>query len=352
MGALLQSFLAERALEAGKVQPSATGRALEAKFDEQDWLGWSKSFFTWVQGIRPHDWLPEPRQPSLLPNVARVAVLGDWGTGLYGAPVCASSIESDRGRFDLVVHLGDVYYSGTAREIGERFLALWPRRTDAVSRALNSNHEMYTGGYGYFDITLPVFRQDSSVFAVQNDHWLLVGLDTAFMEHDISASQSQWLLRLVSEAADRRVILFSHHQPYSLFESGGDALVASLSETLGTRRVFAWYWGHEHRCVLFEPDAASGLLGRCVGHSGYPYYRTLVGDAPVQHRQAGHVFHQFGPGERGPGGLVLDGDNPYVEGYEKEYGPNGYMTLELSGKDLHEVVHTPDGTVLWETTHK
>jgi hypothetical protein len=180
----------------------------------------------------------------------------------------------------------------------------------------------------------------------------LRGLDTAFKEHDISPSQLQWLVRLVSEAEDRRVVLFSHHQPYSLFESGGDDLVASLGATLRTRKVFAWYWGHEHRCVIFEPDAGNDLRGRCVGHGGYPYFRTLVGDASVEHRQAGHVFYKFGPGARGPGGLVLDGDNPYVEGYEIEYGPNGYMTLELSGRDLHEVVHAPDGTVLWEITHK
>src|SRR4051794_19225701 len=38
MGARLQSFLAERAEEAGKVQSAASG--LEAKYDTKDLLGW------------------------------------------------------------------------------------------------------------------------------------------------------------------------------------------------------------------------------------------------------------------------------------------------------------------------
>ena len=54
-----------------------------------------------------------------------------------------------------------------------------------MNRALNGNHEMYSGGFGYFKLILPAFEQDSSYFALQNEHWLLVGLDTAYVDHDM-----------------------------------------------------------------------------------------------------------------------------------------------------------------------
>jgi hypothetical protein len=49
--------------------------------------------------------------------------------------------------------LATVYYSGTTSEIDDRFIAFWPNVTGAENRACNSNHEMYSGGHGYFDRT-------------------------------------------------------------------------------------------------------------------------------------------------------------------------------------------------------
>src|SRR5262249_22137300 len=154
--------------------------------------------------------------------------------------------------YQLFLHLGDVYYSGTPSEVKERFLALWPRRAGAFSRALNSNHEMYTGGHAYFNQTLKEFEQSSSCFALQNDHWLLVRLDCAYQEHDFAMNQGSWLAGLVAAAGKRKVVLFCHHQPYSLFESQGPKLVEKLDGLLSAGRIFAWYWGHEHRCVVYD----------------------------------------------------------------------------------------------------
>jgi hypothetical protein len=56
----------------------------------------------------------------------RVGLLGHWGTRLYGAPVSVRSIERD-GRYDLLLHLGEVYYSGTEKEVQELFLDRWPK---------------------------------------------------------------------------------------------------------------------------------------------------------------------------------------------------------------------------------
>lgn len=350
VAALLQSFLAERCNEIGKLEMLSAVNAKEAKFDEVDFTGWAGSFFTWWRGIVDHAWQEAPPMPENLPhNTIRLAILGDWGTGLYGAPRCADSIRNDQQGYDLVLHVGDVYYSGTSSEVQERFLDPWPWREKAINRALNSNHEMYTGGYAYFDMTLQRFRQQASYFALQNDHWLLVGLDTAYQEHDLAHGQADWLRGLVANAGNRKVILFSHHQPFSQLEKDGPRLQKKLQDLLEAKHIFAWYWGHEHRCVLYDQHPIWQLHGRCVGHSGFPYFRDNIRRyAKEKTSPQDTAWYRVNKKGTVPSGLLLDGPNAYVSKHESEYGPNGYVTLELSAQHLHEVYHAADGTILHE----
>lgn len=228
----------------------------------------------------------------------------------------------------------------------ERFGALWPKNA-ALNRAINSNHEMYSGGHAYFDITLKTFGQTSSYFALQNGHWLLVGLDSAYQDHDLAGAQVEWLQEVLKNAGDRKVVLMSHHQPFSQFEKGGEKLVAKLGALLGSQKIFAWYWGHEHRCMLYDKHPAWGMYGRTVGHGGFPYFREKkLDDLP---QVAGlPQWRQVASASVVPGGMVLDGPNDYIKGHEAKYGPNGYMTLELDGPHLNEIVHAADGTALYD----
>src|SRR5215471_4020139 len=91
-----------------------------------------------------------------------MCVLGDFGTGLYGAPACSKSIVNGPDNYHLMLHLGDVYYSTTSEEVQSRFFEFWPRMPNAVNRTLNGNHEMYNGGINYFGEMLPNFGQQSS----------------------------------------------------------------------------------------------------------------------------------------------------------------------------------------------
>lgn len=341
---LMMSLLAEEPPEGSSREELGSGGA-ELKFANSDVGGWLKSLFTWVGRIRPHPIIrPRSTEPTKLAGKARVGLLGDWGTGLYGAVPCAKSIERDADRFDLLMHLGDVYYSGTESEVRDRFLNLWPRREEALHRAINSNHEMYSGGRAYFETTLPEFEQESSYFALQNEHWLLVGLDVAYIGHDMDDEQVRWLEQVIEAAGERKVVLFSHHQLFSRFDGQGPKLAAKLGGLLASGRIFAWYWGHEHRCVLYDPDPRyGGLLGRCLGHGGMPYIRGEVKDLPVDRRVGDSIWRRFGAENMIPSGLVLDGPNPDIEGKEDKYGPNGYMSLEFEGSSLTEVVHTASG---------
>src|SRR5262249_20641729 len=55
--------------------------------------------------------------------------------------------------------------------------------------------------------------------------------------------------------------------------SGGPRLRDALGEVLATRGVTAWLWGHEHRCVVFDPNEGVGLAS-CVDHGGVPVYAS------------------------------------------------------------------------------
>lgn len=343
---LLQSHLARKSLEERKVEPVESG-GFEAKFDERDVFGWAKSLFTWVQRLDKYPWQTASPTPEPLPNKVRAAILGDWGTGLYGAPVCAQSIQKED--YGLLLHLGDVYYSGTKDETKDRFLKLWPKNPGAINRACNSNHEMYTGGRSYFKETLKTFNQGASYFAHQNDHWLLVGLDSGYEEGKLAGDQVAWLQGLLAASGDRRVVLFSHHQPFSWKETPKSQLNKQLGELLNGKKLFGWYWGHEHRCMIYDQHPTWGLHGRCVGHSGYPYFTDKTTDGTVGAKgNQDTVWRRVETKNMVPGGSILEGPNPYVKGEEKKYGPNGYMTLELDGPSLNEVVHTPDGEIIFE----
>lgn len=361
VASLLQTFIARRGDDEQKIVEGSDPmrKTREVQFDEHDWKGWAGSFFSWWKKIVPHPWLDTPSNKRIK-NSARVGILGDWGTGLYGAPTCARSIEHDKKGYDVLLHLGDVYYSGDSEEIKERFLDLWPDPTktswenkDGVfHRACNSNHEMYTGGHGYFNFTLSKFEQSASYFALSNDHWILAGLDTGYAEGDLMGQQVEWLAKLVSQADGRRIILFSHHQPFSWFGNGYENVTGKLSAILRAKGVFAWYWGHEHRCILFDAHPEYGLYGRCVGHSGYPYFRDDFGDIkrePTINGKDQHLEWRLMPArDNCPSARILDGPNPYVGGYVDRFGPNGYMSLDFDREHLTELVHAADGTLLYD----
>ncbi len=353
----LQSLVASGQAANLRFEPLPTG-GLEAKFDTGDWFGWATVAWAKLKHPVPHKMSrPANNLAQPFPDKGRIAVLGDWGTGLYGAPKIAKAVCQDPDSFAMLLHLGDVYYSGTDTEVAERFLALWPFRREAVNRALNSNHEMYSGGEAYFEKTLPKFGQESSYFAFQSRYWTLVGLDVAYADHEIDDQQVDWLKQILAQAGERKVVLFSHHQLYSHFELQGSKLWghAGFGEILRSKRIFAWYWGHEHRCSIFEgPDANFGIQARCIGHSGMPQSRKQTRSLP----QAGEKIYQRAEWRRSaartvegnplPGVVVLEGPNKYITDEEDKFCPHGYAVLTLDGPTLQEQLLDPTGQVIYE----
>jgi hypothetical protein len=224
----LQTLLAKQATAAGQVQTvqqaqivaiptgdSFTLGVLSVKFDNDDIAGWLQMAPELIFKPSKADWIDPPAVPQSIPDNARIALFADWGTGLYGAPAINQCIEG-LDRCDVVLHLGDTYYSGESDEIRDRLVGNWPNRpAGTINRALNGNHEMYSGGKGYFEALSRFFQQPASCFALQNSNWVLVCLDTAYQDFDLDQKQVAWVKSIVNAAGNRKLILFSHHQPFS-----------------------------------------------------------------------------------------------------------------------------------------
>jgi len=271
------------------------GRRLFEQFSVTD-IRWISCLFAMAKrkfGKR-HAFVTTPATSNIASR-ARLAVVGDWASGLPRAINVAQQMRTvlqqgmQEGIEQHAIHLGDTYYSGWPSEYRRRFLPHWPvseAQTHRVpSWSLNANHDMYSGGDGYYDTLLrdPRFaRQEGcSYFSLQSPHWRIVGLDTGWRDGDLEAPQGEWLRQECEEAHTRnqKVLLLSHHQLFSCYERGSDALEAAIGELLAAGRVHAWIWGHEHRCIVYGPHA--GLqYSACVGHGGVPVYMYQPEEGP------------------------------------------------------------------------
>ena len=112
---------------------------------------------------RRHQQLSDFVIDGQLPAHAKIALLADWGTGQDPARFLLKQIASKDP--DVVIHLGDVYYSGAEHEFQNYFYKIWqptlrlPKvqwgaKPAAPSRpatfTLSGNHDMYAGGGPYY----------------------------------------------------------------------------------------------------------------------------------------------------------------------------------------------------------
>lgn len=232
---------------------------------------------------------------STLAARTRLVMVGDWASGLPRAINVAKQMrdvleEGIRSGIEQhAIHLGDTYYSGWPSEYERRFLPYWPVNMSEASKlpswTLNANHDMYSGGYGYYDTVLrdPRFakHEGCSYFTLQSPCWRILGLDTGWEDGDLEGPQADWVRAQCYEAASKgqKLLLLSHHQLFSSYESQGTVLQERLGNLLLSGKIHAWIWGHEHRCMVYGPH--NGLrYAACVGHGGVPVYMNHDADAP------------------------------------------------------------------------
>jgi hypothetical protein len=232
--------------------------------------------------------IENPTPPVEVKDRFRIVVVGDWGSGIpraqkIGAEMRKAVAEARASGMPVhAVHLGDVYYSGWGHEYNKRFLPFWPvepQEAETVgSWCLNGNHDMYSGGHAYYGVALGDARfrkwhQGSSFFSLVNGHWKILGLDTSWEDHALVKPQPEWLRDELKNGGGRKTLLFSHHQLFSAYEEVAADVPDTAGPILTQFPVTSWFWGHEHRCVLYGPKANVGFA-RCLGSGGIPVYMS------------------------------------------------------------------------------
>ncbi|MBS1815043.1 MAG: metallophosphoesterase [Acidobacteria bacterium] len=268
-----------------------------------------------------------------LPADATVAIVADWGTGQQAAIHVLAQIA--RKKPDVVIHLGDIYYSCTDFEVTNYFLNIWKQYFDPAkipSLTLSGNHDMYSGGQPYYNL-IKQLGWESSYNCLRNDHWQLIMLDTGLHDRTpgscdptyLEDTEVAWVKRryeLASKARDgsdlaspRKSILLSHHQLYTRYDHIIDgrpelAINPHLQDQLGSvlSQTAAWLWGHEHDMVIFKQTL--GVLGRCIGNGAMPVLASQAHTNPTHPE------------------IQDEGVRPTANG---PFLSNGYAILKLNG---------------------
>jgi hypothetical protein len=195
--------------------------------EESDWLGWALSFAVAkaIAGVRGKAPFPVQTDPVALAGKARLILVSDWASGVPRAAKVATQMQKQLQHRDAadrechVIHLGDVYYAGRGFEYESRLGNAWPVSPGTSDRlgswCLNGNHDMFSGGHGFFDFLKQDdrFRRQNgcSYFALENDDWLVFGLDSAYtfegLKGDrggLAAPQPDWIKKQVDRAPQKR----------------------------------------------------------------------------------------------------------------------------------------------------
>ena len=330
--------LAESIADESIVKPDGSLIGI-GKFEQLD-PHWSLALIAYLE--HRHDPVRFGDTPAAveLDRQVRLAIAGDWGTGFWrGADTPAAKVAAQMQACtpDWTIHLGDVYYAGTADEERENLGLVWPRGRQG-QLLLNSNHEMYSGGRPLFEGAMPQLapqQNRTSYWSAENQHWVVLGLDTAyhatdmFLIGDLGPNQGnpqlRWLEQLRGQIGERKLIVLSHHQPVDLTGEQTTKIYDQVTQALGRVPEF-WYWGHFHNGVVYG-RLPGAFKGRCIGHGAVPY-----GDASEL------------------------ASSPAVAWYETQNARDtecedrvlcGFLDLTLDGPELHERLLGEDGTVRW-----
>lgn len=300
-------------------------------------------------------------QPTAEDPEIRIAIAGDSGTdSRITAPAAIARLMAGK-RPHYTIHLGDVYYSGLASEEQNNFLAIWPTGSSGAY-ALNSNHEMYCGGAGYFNVLLKhrnfAAQQGLSYFALTNDHWLIIGLDTAYFAYHQSLLyeqgslaeadknkepdglvQLEWLREVLGQNPNKRVILLTHHDGFDVNPAtravSRKPLWGGVTGEMSGVRDWWWYFGHVHAPIVYKRiffRNNSSVSARCVGHGAVPYEPfppdlARLGD--------GEVVVQWAETD-----LARNGG-------DSRRAPNGFLLVTLKGAEIREEFYDELGRQRW-----
>ena len=314
--------------------------------------GWIESVGNYILlkigKIKLHPWVTPP-PPIALPASVKIAIVGDWGTGTWNdGPEQPPSTEVMNQIValapDYTIHLGDVYYSGTQAEEDANYVKFW-QAAKSGNFMLNSNHEMYDGANGYFDIGLAdapfVLQKNASCFALMNDNVAILGLDSAygdtsllFQKGGIPSDSPQIPFIKGLNLGNRKLIVLTHHNGLSTSGQQTLGLWQDVYAALGNRYPDYWYWGHIHNGIIYNPrtETVNGsqvtVTVRCTGHGAIPFGNGTGIAPPGFVTYYAHTPNPTAP----PDGLRV---------------MNGFTVLTIDGSNISEVWYDQKGNQAW-----
>ena len=253
---------------------------------------------------KKHGFVPPPQtaQHPEIPSKATVAIIGDWGTGVWqdgGKDKCPAQLVIDGALSqnpDYIIHLGDVYYAGTSKEERKHLLDLLPDSYKGRVYTMNSNHEMYDGANGLLGTSLqdPMFHQQqgSSCFQLAIGDWIFVGLDSAYYDDSMlymkgslcNSEGGEEQLGYLGSAyrTGKKIFLLTHHNGIEVAKDGPTPNETLWNQVVGAMDQHlpeAWYWGHVHNGIVYRDNLSFYNVGshtathkmRCCGHASIPF---------------------------------------------------------------------------------
>ncbi|MBX3119132.1 MAG: metallophosphoesterase [Fimbriimonadaceae bacterium] len=282
-----------------------------------------------------------------IPNDAKVGIIGDWGTGMADATALVKDMMVNH-KPAAIIHVGDIYYSGTPTECMTNFADVFTKVFDEVLGkgkripvfTIPGNHDYYALGYGFYPMLaglnagMPTAMQPASYFCLRtaDNGWQFLAMDTGYEDSNPKNQvdpyyAGPWLQD--SEIAWHRdkldnfggaTILLSHHQVFSantaingMYSSESEfpflnPFLIDVFQPYFKKNVAAWLWGHEHNFVLFKNGIFGLEKGRLVGASAFeeafdqsPYkvnYPNVPYLDPTKYQlkpnQYGYYSHSYG----------------------------------------------------------
>ncbi len=245
-----------------------------------------------------------------LPNDARVAILGDWGTGMPDAVALLKDVMIKH-QPQAIIHLGDIYYAGTPSECQDYFAGVFQQVFDEVLGVGNripvfsipGNHDYYAWGAGFYPMLAQLNNypnitnavQPASYFCLRTEDmgWQFLGMDTGYHDSNplnqvdlfyagpwLENTEIKWHRDKLQNFGGATIML-SHHQLFSANSAINGKLSAyhdiayfdpfiysAVWDYLPTK-IAGWLWGHEHNFVMYENNSFGLSKGRLLGNSAY-----------------------------------------------------------------------------------
>ncbi len=208
------------------------------------------------------------------PDAAKIAIVGDWGTGMNDALILLQQIAANFSP-DVLIHLGDIYYAGMPPEDSGNFSdtihEVWPQNPPLVF-TLDGNHDRYAGtAGGYYPLIASLnaganLPQPNSYFALRNNFWQFVAMDTGYHDTDpltvnsnvtyLEQTEIDWHIDKIKNngvgvdtaknpSGVRGTVLLSHHQLISFTGVGQDSAGQALAVNSNLASAFS---------PVFQPD--------------------------------------------------------------------------------------------------